>query len=300
VVERGDTLWGLAARPDVYNNGARWTEFGFKRDPRTLQVGEVIKVGSSNGGSSNNNSSSSKNKSTNSVSGDTGHRTEDEGSTIQKYTSSFIMVPNRNRTKDILTGIFDSFYFNSIGGPLNFIANLFGYSHNAKYICEYDYYTGRVVGDVLSMYYGTIITIKGVSQIVGSIAAGAGVTVGSGGTLVVAGVAISVAGVAGALAGAGVVTIAAKNFGGNLSKLNSSKTPVSKQNSPIWNNLQNYKNGIKQSGSGSNKKYYEWDHTHSDIEVYNKNGVHLGSMNSATGEMYKPAVSGRNIRSKIN
>ena len=45
VAERGDTLWGLAARPDVYNDGSLWTRFGFKRDPRTLQVGEVIKVG---------------------------------------------------------------------------------------------------------------------------------------------------------------------------------------------------------------------------------------------------------------
>ena len=48
MAQSGDTLWGLAGI--VYNNGARWTEFGFKRDPRTLQIGEVIKVG---GGSSN-------------------------------------------------------------------------------------------------------------------------------------------------------------------------------------------------------------------------------------------------------
>jgi len=48
IAERGDTLWGLAVK--LYNNGARWTEFGFKRDPKTLQIGEVIKVGGSNGG----------------------------------------------------------------------------------------------------------------------------------------------------------------------------------------------------------------------------------------------------------
>ena len=59
VAERGDTLWGLADK--LYDNGNRWTEFGFKRDPRTLQVGEVIKVGGTNGGSSNNNSSTNKN-----------------------------------------------------------------------------------------------------------------------------------------------------------------------------------------------------------------------------------------------
>lgn len=29
----------------------------------------------------------------------------------------------------------------------------------------------------------------------------------------------------------------------------------------------------KTSGTGSNKKYYEWDHTHNDIEVYDKKGI---------------------------
>ena len=46
MAERGDTLWGLA--DTLYDNGNRWTEFGFKRDPRTLQIGEVIKVGGGN------------------------------------------------------------------------------------------------------------------------------------------------------------------------------------------------------------------------------------------------------------
>ena len=32
-----------------------------------------------------------------------------------------------------------------------------------------------------------------------------------------------------------------------------------------------------------------------DIEVYDKNGKDLGSMNPTTGEMYKPAVQGRTI-----
>ena len=32
-----------------------------------------------------------------------------------------------------------------------------------------------------------------------------------------------------------------------------------------------------------------------DIEVYDKNGKHLGSMDPTTGEMYKPAVPGRTI-----
>ena len=45
--EKGDTLWGLAVK--LYGNGSKWTSFGFNRDPKTLKVGEIIKVG---GGSS--------------------------------------------------------------------------------------------------------------------------------------------------------------------------------------------------------------------------------------------------------
>ncbi len=33
-----------------------------------------------------------------------------------------------------------------------------------------------------------------------------------------------------------------------------------------------------------------------DIEVYDRGGRHLGSMNPVTGEMYKPAVKGREIK----
>ena len=52
----------------------------------------------------------------------------------------------------------------------------------------------------------------------------------------------------------------------------------------------------KTSGNGNNKKYYEWDNTHNDIEVYDKTGKHLGSMAPSTGEMYKSAVNGRTIK----
>ncbi|WP_321969290.1 colicin E3/pyocin S6 family cytotoxin [Paraburkholderia tropica] len=41
--------------------------------------------------------------------------------------------------------------------------------------------------------------------------------------------------------------------------------------------------------------FYEWDYTHSDIEVYNKRGEHLGSMDPVTGQIYKPAVRGRTL-----
>lgn len=70
---------------------------------------------------------------------------------------------------------------------------------------------------------------------------------------------------------------------------------VSKNSSAIWKKLSNAGNGRKTSGSGRDKKYYEWDNTHNDIEVYDRRGNHLGSMDPTTGTMYKDAVKGRYI-----
>ncbi|MFJ4294420.1 hemagglutinin repeat-containing protein, partial [Cupriavidus sp. NPDC089707] len=68
----------------------------------------------------------------------------------------------------------------------------------------------------------------------------------------------------------------------------------SKADSPVWQDLRSAGNGVKTDG----KRYFEWDHTHNDIEVYNKRGEHLGSMNPVTGEMYKPAVPGRKLNNR--
>lgn len=56
------------------------------------------------------------------------------------------------------------------------------------------------------------------------------------------------------------------------------KANPTKGESEVWQDLDNAGNGRKQSGSGSRRRYYEWDHTHNDIEVYDKNGKHQGSM----------------------
>ncbi len=42
-------------------------------------------------------------------------------------------------------------------------------------------------------------------------------------------------------------------------------------------------------------KILEWDKQHGDVEVYNKNGKHLGSAKPDTGEIYKSPVPGRKI-----
>jgi hypothetical protein len=65
--------------------------------------------------------------------------------------------------------------------------------------------------------------------------------------------------------------------------------------SPIWNALRNFRNGIKSSGYGKDLRYYEWDFTHGDIEVYNSSGRHVGSMHPESGLMYKPAIPGRKL-----
>jgi hypothetical protein len=53
-------------------------------------------------------------------------------------------------------------------------------------------------------------------------------------------------------------------------------------------------NGLK----GSKLRYYEWDYTHGDIEVYNGNYEHLGSADPDTLEMIKPPKPGRTLNNK--
>lgn len=71
---------------------------------------------------------------------------------------------------------------------------------------------------------------------------------------------------------------------------------VTKGESSVWRGLGRGKMGRKTSGSGRRTRHYEWDHTHNDIEVYDANGIHLGSMDPVSGQMYKPPVSGRRIK----
>jgi uncharacterized protein RhaS with RHS repeats len=64
--------------------------------------------------------------------------------------------------------------------------------------------------------------------------------------------------------------------------------------SPVWQQLDPYKQGVRtNSQDGRGRRFYVWDHTHRDIEVFDGGGKHLGSIRPDTGEFYKPAVSGR-------
>jgi Cytotoxic len=66
--------------------------------------------------------------------------------------------------------------------------------------------------------------------------------------------------------------------------------------SPVWQRFKPHRGDVKSNGGkGSNARYYTWNHTHGDIEVYDGRGRHLGSMDPASGQMIKPAVPDRSI-----
>ncbi|WP_084212875.1 colicin E3/pyocin S6 family cytotoxin [Candidatus Jidaibacter acanthamoebae] len=68
------------------------------------------------------------------------------------------------------------------------------------------------------------------------------------------------------------------------------KTNPNKAESKVWKELKHYKGETKTNGlSGKDREYYEWDKLHKDIEVFDHNGKHKGSMDPTTGEMYKPS-----------
>lgn len=69
------------------------------------------------------------------------------------------------------------------------------------------------------------------------------------------------------------------------------------KHSKVWKDFKSYKGKTKTNGqTGKKKRFYEWDYTHQDIEVYDSNGKHLGSMDPFDGEMYKGPVKGRTIK----
>jgi len=50
----------------------------------------------------------------------------------------------------------------------------------------------------------------------------------------------------------------------------------SKKDSPVWKGMKHYRGDIKTNGeSGKDRRFYRWDNTHNDIEVYNGRGEHF-------------------------
>jgi hypothetical protein len=47
--------------------------------------------------------------------------------------------------------------------------------------------------------------------------------------------------------------------------------------------------------SPGHDRYYTWDSTHGEIEVFNRRGRHLGAADAVSGELIKPARKGRRL-----
>lgn len=67
--------------------------------------------------------------------------------------------------------------------------------------------------------------------------------------------------------------------------------------SEVWKSFKPYRGNIKTNGErGSKRRFYQWDYSHGDIEVYDGDGWHLGSMDPESKKMTKPPVKGRQLR----
>jgi len=144
---------------------------------------------------------------------------------------------------------------------------------------------------------GTFIAAAGAAEISPTAGGGAACAIASGGICAVpTGAALVgeagmvVAGSIQAGYGTGVIAYSKnKPVSSRPQKMNPSE-------SKIWEGFDNFKGKTKTSGTGKNQQFYQWDYTHGDIEVYDRNGNHLGSMDPKTGKMYKDPVPGRKLK----
>ncbi len=136
--------------------------------------------------------------------------------------------PNGTSAKDVMVGIGLALDDSLSDGTAQWIVHLLTDSnHDYAYESEYDYYLGRVIGDILAVAIGTGESIAGILKIVKAISAGTAITVGSGGVAAVGGVAIAVGSVTvGAVElsyGATVIVLAASNLGDDWNNLQSAR-----------------------------------------------------------------------------
>jgi RHS repeat-associated protein len=66
--------------------------------------------------------------------------------------------------------------------------------------------------------------------------------------------------------------------------------------SPFWRSLSPYRGKTKTAMfQGKEKRFYEWDYTHCNVEVYDRRGKHIGVADPISGTMIGAAVPGRRI-----
>lgn len=162
--------------------------------------------------------------------------------------------PNGEDWKDIIYGMVQTIDENSFGGTAKWLSNkLIGDNYSMD--SEYDYYLGRVIGDAISVLIGSGTTVAGITEIIGSIAAGGTITIGSGGTLAVGGVTIATEGVAAGTAmvsyGGNVMYMAGKNFSDDYEKLN--KIKLAEQKNPSLKKVNNETANAIAQQNGFNK-----------------------------------------------
>ncbi len=70
------------------------------------------------------------------------------------------------------------------------------------------------------------------------------------------------------------------------------KFGVNKAKSKVWKDLQPYRDNIKTNGlKGGDKKYYQWDHLHNEIEMYDSNRKPVDALDPITGKRLFKDVS---------
>jgi RHS repeat-associated protein len=81
-------------------------------------------------------------------------------------------------------------------------------------------------------------------------------------------------------------------------KLAARVEPTRPSESPYWRDLKPWRGKIKTNGkTGKGRRYYTWDHTHGEIEVFDGGGRHLGALDP-NGVPVKPPVKGRTLGSE--
>ncbi len=118
------------------------------------------------------------------------------------------------------------------------------------------------------------------------VTAGAGCVAGSlSAGAATAGVGLVGVGAATTAVGANNITQAIKFSKGDLPQR---PQKIGPGQSPIWKGLKNVKGTkFKFSGKGKTFRFYRWDYTHGDIEIYDWKWRPLGSMDPLTGKIYR-------------
>lgn len=157
--------------------------------------------------------------------GSTSPGNQKETNEFKEVTGIDISLYEETRTinvNDILQGMFLAIDENLTDGFIKSIATGL-LNRNYSYTSEYDYYTGRVIGDAISMLVGAGLTAEGLYAIIAAIVGGGAATVFTGGAASIVAGPVSVTAVVGGAAvityGGIVLQASASGLGGDINGL---------------------------------------------------------------------------------